>query len=471
MNLFRLKNSNSTNQKSNGRALLLVAFTFACFGPLPITLALLPPPDGGYPFGTTAEGDGALGSLTLSGKGRPTAVNNTALGFDTLFNNTGGNNNTATGYQALFHNDANANTADGFQALFSNTFGRSNTANGFQALYHNIGEADVPVMGGANTATGYQALFHNTTGGENTAVGFKALFSNTTVLGNTAIGAHALESNTIGDENTAIGGGALGLNITGNANTAIGENALPFNGTGGANTAVGANALLKDGTGGSNTAIGEEALFFLNGGSGNIALGRLAGQNVDSANNVICIGADGQNVSNSCYIGQIFGATSSGGTAVFINANGKLGTTTSSRRFKEQIKPMERASETILALKPVTFHYKKDIDPRGAAQFGLVAEEVEKVNPNLVVRDKEGKPYSVRYDQVNAMLLNEFLKEHRIVQEQKATIAQLKCTVEKQEATNAEQQKEIEALTAGLQKVSAQVEMSRPAPQTVVHNH
>ena len=158
----------------------------------------------------------------------------------------------------------------------------------------------------------------------------------------------------------------------------------------------------------------------------------------------------------SCFIGQIFSRTSPGGTAVFINASGKLGTVTSSRRFKEQIKPMERASEALYSLKPVTFHYKKEIDATGTSQFGLVAEEVEKVNRDLVVRDKQGKPYSVRYDQVNAMLLNEFLKEHHQVQDLKVTVA--------------EQQKQIDALTAGLQKVSAQLEVSKPAPQTGLNN-
>ncbi len=188
-------------------------------------------------------------------------------------------------------------------------------------------------------------------------------------------------------------------------------------------------------------------------------MGYFAGINVTTANNVICIGADGNNVDNSCYIGQIFGATSSGGAAVSVNSNGRLGTMTSSRRFKEEIKPMDETSEVLLALKPVTFRYKKDIDPAGTSQFGLVAEEVEKVNPDLIVRDKEGKPYSVRYDQVNAMLLNEFLKEHRKVEQLTKDF----------ESELAEQQKQIEALTAGLQKVTAQVGMSRPAPQMVVN--
>ncbi len=179
--------------------------------------------------------------------------------------------------------------------------------------------------------------------------------------------------------------------------------------------ANGFEALPRNDTGSSNTANGEFALLNNTSGSNNIALGFAAGQNVITANNVICIGADGNNVDNACYIGQVFGATSSGRTAVFINSNGRLGTMTSSRRFKDEIKQMERSSEALFALKPVTFHYKKEIDPAQTSQFGLVAEEVDRVNPDLIVRDNEGKPYSVRYDQVNAMLLNEFLKEHKKV--------------------------------------------------------
>ncbi|PYJ70937.1 MAG: hypothetical protein DME75_08330 [Verrucomicrobia bacterium] len=170
------------------------------------------------------------------------------------------------------------------------------------------------------------------------------------------------------------------------------------------------------------------------------------------------------------FIVGISGTALGGGVAVRVNADGQLGSVASTARFKQNIKPMDKASEAIHALKPVTFHYKKELDPEGIPQFGLAAEDVEKVNPDLVVRDADGKVYTVRYDAVNAMLLNEFLKEHRTVQEQKAVIARLASTVAKQEATAAHQQKQIEALTAGLQKVSAQVEMSRLAPQMVDNN-
>src|SRR5206468_4392268 len=143
------------------------------------------------------------------------------------------------------------------------------------------------------------------------------------------------------------------------------------------------------------------------------------------------------------------------GVGVIVGTDGKLGTVVSSERFKDEIKPMDKASEAILALKPVTFHYKRELDPESIPQFGLVAEQVEKVNPDLVARDDDGKPYSVRYEAVNAMLLNEFLKEHRKVEDLEATVAQQQKGFE---SKIARQQKQIAALTAGLQKVSAQVE-------------
>jgi hypothetical protein len=213
--------------------------------------------------------------------------------------------------------------------------------------------------------------------------------------------------------------------------------------------------------------LGADAGITLTTGSNNIALGAGAASNVTTASNVICIGTDGNNVDDSCYIGNIFGATSSGGTAVFVNSNGRLGTTTSSRRFKDQIKPMGDASEAILALRPVSFRYKKEIDPQSIPEFGLIAEEVEKVNPALVIRDPEGKPYTVRYEQINAMLLNEFLKEHKAVQEQQATIAELKSTMALQrkdfEAIAAQQQNEIQSLTAAFTEQAAQIQRASGA--------
>jgi trimeric autotransporter adhesin len=335
-----------------------------------------------------------------------------------------GGNTAEGGSGALFSlTTGTNNTAVGSSALFSLTTGIQNTAVGAQALKNNTAND--------NSAEGFQALVNNTTGFGNTATGWRALFQNTTGFHNTADGFSALLRNTVGNHNTANGDEALGSNTTGNFNTTDGAHSLENNTT----------------------------------GSGNTALGFGAGDNVTTANNVICIGSgvEGANVSNSCYIGSVFGQTSSVGTAVFINSSGKLGTITSSRRFKEEIKPMAQASEALFALKPVIFRYKKEVEPQKISQFGLVAEDVEAVNPDLVVRDPDGKAYTVRYEAVNAMLLNEFLKEHRQVQEQKATIAQLKQDF-------AEQQKQIEALTAGLQKVSAQLEVSKPAPQMVLSN-
>ena len=307
--------------------------------------------------------------------------------------------------------------------------------------------------GAANTGLGWRSLFSNSSGNFNTGVGAGALVLNNG-NSNTAVGAAALLLNTVGHDNTANGVSALASDTEGFENTGNGSSALGSNVIGNSNTADGYQALFSNATGTGNTASGVSALFFSN-GSDNTALGINAGLSVITANNVICIGANvyGADVSDTCFIGNIFGSTSFGGIPALVNSNGQLGTVTSSRRFKQDIKPMEQASEALLRLKPVTFRYKKEIDRAGVQQFGLVAEDVEKVNPELVVRDKEGKPYSVRYDQVNAMLLNEFLKEH-------AKVDQLKKDFE---SKIAEQQKQIEALTAGLQKVSAQLAAESPS--------
>jgi hypothetical protein len=206
------------------------------------------------------------------------------------------------------------------------------------------------------------------------------------------------------------------------------------------NTGIGVNALFNS-TGNNNIGLGQSAGSNLTTGSNNIDIGTLGAA---GESDTIRIGRPG--LQNSTFIAGIFGAAMSG-SVVVVNSSGKLGVTTSSGRFKDDIKPMGKASEMILQLKPVTFRYKEQIDPDRIPQFGLIAEEVEKVNPDLVARDQEGKPYTVRYDAVNAMLLNEFLKEHRKVQEQEATIAQLKSTLPKKETIDAHQQEQIEALT------------------------
>jgi len=328
---------------------------------------------------------------------------------------------------------------------------------------------------GFNTAAGQNALSRLTTGVANAAVGWYSLFSNTDGSFNTGLGAGTLllnlgeqgQGNGEGSQNTAIGAVALLFNSTGYANSAIGVAALNGNTTGIQNTACGVNALQGNTTGNQNVAVGAGALSNLT-GNNNIAIGYLAGSLPTEGDNNIYIGSGGVSVmgfeGNTIRIGSnqqatyVAGITGTNimGPPVAVAADGRLGVTMSSERFKDDIKAMANTSESIFALKPVTFRYKKQYDAKGAPQFGLVAEEVAKVNPDLVFPDRDGKPYSVRYEQVNAMLLNEFLKEHRKVQEL--------------EATAARQQKQLEALTEGLQKVSAQLEMRKPAPQTVANN-
>ena len=343
-----------------------------------------------------------------------------------------------------------------------------------------------------NTAEGNGALFNLTSGHDNTATGNIALLANTTGSLNTATGSFALQKNTTGNDNTGLGFGTLFQNTTGSFNTATGVNALQHNKTGNENTANGLAALFNNTTGSFNTATGLQALVSNTTGKLNIALGESAGQNLTTGSNNIDVGNPGgvAGESDIIRIGTVVAFTDKAGvahpahtdtfiagihgvavtgSAVTVNSNGQLGVAPSSARFKEAVKPMDKASEAILSLQPVTFRYKKDLDPNGIPQFGLVAEQVEKVNPDLVARDGEGKPYTVRYEAVNAMLLNEFLKEHRKVEGQQATITRLESKLAKQELTAAQQQKQIETLTATVQKVSDQVALSKPAPQLVAN--
>jgi endosialidase-like protein len=323
------------------------------------------------------------------------------------------------------------------------------------------------------TAEGNGALFSLTTGFGNTALGFNALHSNTEGSYNTASGRNALLSNTTGNHNTATGGAALLNNTDGTGNTATGRAAMGFGTTGSQNTATGWQALFNN-TSDNNTAHGAFALFSNTTGEGNIALGAGAGDNLTTGDNNIDIGNEGvvdeastirigtSGDQTKTFIAGISGTAVAGAT-VHVNGDGQLGVAPSSERFKVQVKPMDKASEAILAFKPVTFRYKHEIDPNGISQFGLIAEEVAKVNPDLVARDAEGKVYTVRYEAVNAMLLNEFLKEHQKVQ--------------KLEATAAAQHHQIKLLAAGLreqtsqiEKVKAQLTISKSVPQIVVNN-
>jgi hypothetical protein len=376
------------------------------------------------------------------------------VGWYSLFSVDTNSFNTGIGAGALALNNADSNTAVGTAAMLLNTSGFENVANGSNALLNNASGSYNDAVGtfallnnidgSFNNAFGNGALSQNVHGSDNTAIGDLAL-ANNDVTGNnlayfnTAVGAQTLFSNTDGNSNTAIGWQALYFNDAGSFNTANGGFTLFSNIEGGSNTATGYAALSANTSGNANTAIGFEALLNNSNGSSNIAIGSDAGSNVFTANNVTCIGANvgGADVNNTTWIGNVYGVTTqSGMTApVIVSDTGQLGTVASSERFKKDIATMDNVSEAILSLRPVTFHY--NADTKGTPQFGLIAEEVAKVNPALVLPDKEGKPFTVRYEAVNAMLLNEFLKEHR--------------KVKKLEANAARQQKQIEALMADLE--------------------
>jgi len=377
------------------------------------TQAVVPAPDGGYPGGNTAEGTNALLSRT-------TGLYNTAIGIYSLLSITDGNFCTAVGAGVLLGNTAGQNTATGAGALLSNTTGDSNTANGAFTLFSNT-------IGLGNTATGFDALFSNTEGAGNTATGYQALYSNTAGVANTANGTLALHGNTIGEFNTASGDGALFSNTEGFGNTANGGSALSSNSTGNNNTALGYNAGFNI-TGTGNVCIGEGVLG---------VAGEFNTTWIRNIHNTVqpVVGTDPDNVT--------------------VNSAGRLGRgDVSSRRYKHDIKPMDNASEAILALKPVTFRYNKEYDATQTLAYGLIAEDVAQVYPDLVGRNREGQPESVRYEQINAMLLNEFLKEHRKMEDQQKQINALTVQLKEQ--------------AAQIQKVSAQVKMSRPAQQVAM---
>ena len=433
--------------------LALVAILTLSFDLFPSALGVSPAPDGGYPGGNTAEGQNALLTLT-------TGAYNTGVGFLSLLSNTKGSFNTAVGAGALLANvgdpdasDGVENTAIGAGALLSNSTGLRNTAIGAFALFNNIG-GDVG-DGSNNTAVGGSALFNNTTGSSNVAIGHDALHENTEGFSTVAVGSSALSSNTIGAENTAIGLTALASNITGNFNTALGSRAGLFT------------------TGDGNTAVGREA-----------------GQNITGNGNVcIGIGVHGEaDVDDSTYIRNINTTTQSFSAGVndYVTvrlSDGRLGHTTvvSSRRYKEDIKSLAAASDALYALKPVSFRLKKEFDPTQALGFGLIAEEVEKVNADLVYRNNQGQVESVRYEMVNAMLLSEFLKEHEAFieerekgKQQDRKIQEQDRKIQEQEATIAQLKKEMEAVLVRLgehdseiQRVSDQAKTNGAAAQFV----
>jgi trimeric autotransporter adhesin len=454
------------------RGFLLIALV--CFG---LALArnafgVSPAPDGGYGGQNTAEGTDALFSLT-------SGVWNVAVGFQALHSDTTGNQNTATGYRALFSNiSGNKSTAYGSQALYNNTTGNDNVAAGFSTLFSNVSGNRNTGVGyrtltfndaNDNTAIGWNGLYNNRTGVQNTAIGSGALLHGNSFSDNTAVGFQALNNNA-GNENTGVGSHALFNNTSSEFNVAVGDSALvSFNGTtatDGANTALGSLALNAETSGQENVAVGRRDLEFLLTGSNNTAVGWRAGDNYtggESGN--ICIGSFVTGVtgeSNKTRIGNITATAFTTGGFFLYEVNGAIGIFSSSRKFKDDIKPIDKASETIYSLNPVTFRAKPEADPSRPRGFGLIAEEVEQVNPDLVSHG-EKDILTVRYESINAMLLNEFLKEHKKVQELEATVAQQHKGMEVLAAQLKEQASQI-------QKVSARLEVSKPAPRTAVNN-
>jgi trimeric autotransporter adhesin len=463
-----------------------ILFVLACCVLLPQVHAVIPAPDGGYPGGNTAEGQNALLSRT-------SGVYNAAIGWLSLESLTTGTANTGVGAGALALNNGDRNTATGAGALLFNSTGVDNTAYGAFALFNNTVDQ--------NCAFGSQALFSNTTGGTfagnplsgedvgpNVAVGALALGQNTTAAANTAVGYQALGNMTLGNATANEGGfcTAVGFNALASAdssgglgygtyNDAFGYEALAKTTTGTNNVGVGNRALFNNTTGYQNTAVGDDALFN-NTGIGNTALGFQAGALATTGINNVYIGANvfgaaGENFHT--YIGNINTTTVSGGGTDTVTVNlstGLLGHLSSSRRYKEDIQSMDNASQALFALKPVTFRYKKEIDKSQSLDYGLIAEEVAKIDPNLAVRNGQGQIESVRYNAVNAMLLNEFLKEHkkveqqaRQIQAQKNTIGELKKGMDGVVAQLKDQASQI-------QRVSAQVKVAKHAMETVAGN-
>ena len=399
-----------------GAIFLVLAF-------LPRAHAVSPPPDGCYPNFTTAEGCNALKFLT-------SGVGNTGLGAFALYQGSDGGSNTGVGAAALVLNTADSNTAVGATALLLNTTGDTNTAIGRNALTNNQ-------IGSDNNALGAFALFNNDSSGSGSAN-----FNN-------AFGRNALLNNVDGDENDAFGDDAMEENTTGAQNTAMGDDALDGNTTGNGNTAVGKEAGNSIIDGNDNVVLGHNAGIGLVHGSRNIAIGaEESGPFAD--------------FDDTCFIGSIFGQIVSdpgSQTAVFVDQFNVVGVFNSSRKYKHDIQPMDKASETLYRLKPVTFKFNSDW--KGTTQYGLIAEEVAEIDPQLVVR-KNGETITVRYEQINSMLLNEFLKEHKNVEEQQARINQLKREMQTMLAQLKEQ-------SAQIQKVSAQLKMSEPATKVVVN--
>jgi hypothetical protein len=393
--------------------------------------------------GNTASGINALNHNT-------TGSDNTASGDAALLNNTTGGGNTATGIDALYSNTtANYNTASGNAALFSNTTGGGNTASGNAALYFNTTGAD-------NTASGNAALSFNTTGADNTASGYQALDFNTTGAANTASGYQALYSNTTGSSNTASGDDALLSNTTGSNNTASGAGALYNNTTASYNTASGVGALQDNTTGNNNIAVGYAAATNVSGGNGNNI--HIGSQGSSGDSGAIRIGTSG--TQTSFFVAGVSGVITgqNNAVAVMIDSNGQLGTVSSSRRFKEDIQDMGNSSSGLMRLRPVTFRYKKPFDDgTKPVQYGLIAEEVAEVYPDLVARSADGQIETVKYQLLDPMLLNEVQRQQKEMvrrqseaQLQQAKIRDLEGLVKTQQAQIAELVSNVKTIQASL---------------------
>jgi hypothetical protein len=460
-----MKNIVSSFGRTHSRCGFFIVAVALCWYALSPALNAGCPNPPGVCFGqNTAVGQDALFNVT-------TGVWNVGIGVQALFNDTIGNQNTAIGYQTLFTNvDGDHSTGIGSQALFNNTTGSDNVGVGFRTIYTNT-------TGSRNTGMGFRTLAFSDTGSDNTAVGWNALYNDRSGGGsNTAVGSQALFSNTSGSGNVGIGFQALfsnttqGVDNTDGTSVAIGYQALQNN-LEEDNNAIGHQALQNNTTGFFNNAFGWHALQSNVTGSSNTAIGDFAGESITGSGN-ICIGAGVSGVPGESFVTRIgnieFTPFTTGGFFLY-EVNGAIGIFTSSRKFKDDIKPIDKASETIYSLNPVTFRAKPEADPSRPRGYGLIAEDVEKMNPDLVSHG-QNDILTVRYESINAMLLNEFLKEHKKVEEQQASISELKSTV-------ALQQKEMQVLTAQLkeqatqiQKVSAQLQTTKPAPQSVAIN-
>jgi hypothetical protein len=402
--------------------------------------------------GNTASGINALNHNT-------TGSDNTASGDAALLNNTTGGGNTATGIDALYSNTtANYNTASGNAALFSNTTGSGNTASGNAALYFNTTGAD-------NTASGNAALSFNTTGADNTASGYQALDFNTTGSNNTASGYQALYSNTTGSSNTASGDDALLNNTTGSNNTASGAGALYNNTTASYNTASGVGALQDNTTGNNNIAIGYAAATNVSGGNGNNI--HIGSQGSSGDSGAIRIGTSG--TQTSFFVAGVSGVTTGQNNAVpvLIDSNGQLGTVSSSRRYKEDIQNMGDASQGLMRLRPVTFRYKQPFDDGSKPiQYGLIAEEVAEVYPDLVARSADGQIETVKYQVLDPMLINEVQRQHAEAHRQQAKIRDLQDRLKAQQTLVAAQQNQLKTQQAQIAELVSNVKTIQASLRT-----